>query len=68
MAFYIDSRVAPVASVDSIGKGDGLPPPSTVSMKHKDTGGAMEEMADFDLEKLFRGELGPNVAEEIAAK
>ena len=25
-------------------------------------------MPDFDLEKLFRGELGPNVAEELAAK
>jgi len=27
-----------------------------------------EGLLDFDLEKLFRGEVGPNVAEELAAK
>ena len=27
-----------------------------------------EWIPDFDLEKLFRGEVGPNVADEIAAK
>ncbi len=27
-----------------------------------------EWVPDFDLEKLFRGEVGPNVADEIAAK
>ncbi len=29
---------------------------------------AEEGPLDFDLEKLYRGEVGPNVAEEIAAK
>ena len=28
----------------------------------------VEGLFDFDLEKLFRGEIGPNVAEELAAK
>jgi len=28
----------------------------------------VEELLDFDLEKLFQGEIGPNVAEELAAK
>ncbi len=37
-------------------------------MKTQKTGEAMGGMVDFDLEKLFRGEIGPNVAEEIAAK
>ena len=37
-------------------------------MKTQKTGEAIGEMVDFDLEKLFRGEIGPNVAEEIAAK
>jgi len=27
-----------------------------------------EGLLDVDLEKLFRGEVGPNVADEIAAK
>lgn len=29
---------------------------------------AVEGLLDFDLKKLFRGEIGPNVAEELAAK
>jgi len=37
-------------------------------MKKKNTEDVEEGTLDFDLEKLFRGEVGPNVAEEIAAK
>jgi hypothetical protein len=37
-------------------------------MKNKNTEETEEGLLDFDLEKLFRGEIGPNVAEEIAAK
>ncbi len=37
-------------------------------MKNKKMEDAEEETLDFDLGKLFRGEIGPNVAEEIAAK
>jgi hypothetical protein len=37
-------------------------------MKTKKTGEEMEDVLDFDLEKIFRGEIGPNVAEELAAK
>jgi len=37
-------------------------------MKTKQTGEEMEDVLDFDLEKIFRGEIGPNVAEELAAK
>ncbi len=37
-------------------------------MKNKNTEETPEGLFDFDLEKLFRGEIGPNVAEEIAAK
>lgn len=37
-------------------------------MKKKNTEDAEEGTLDFDLEKLFRGEIGPNVAEELAAK
>ena len=37
-------------------------------MKTKKTGEKMEDVLDFDLEKIFRGEIGPNVAEELAAK
>jgi|GEM_PF-6218112 len=37
-------------------------------MKNKNTEATVEGPLDFDLEKLFRGEIGPNVAEEIAAK
>ncbi len=37
-------------------------------MKETKTKEASEWVPDFDLEKLFRGEVGPNVAEEIAAK
>ncbi len=38
------------------------------SMKTGKTGEEVGESVDFDLEKIFRGEVGPNVAEEIAAK
>ncbi len=37
-------------------------------MKKKNMEETVEGPLDFDLEKLFRGEIGPNVAEEIAAK
>ncbi len=37
-------------------------------MKNKNTEATVEGQRDFDLEKLFRGEIGPNVAEEIVAK
>ena len=37
-------------------------------MKTKKTGEEMEDVLDFNLEKIFRGEIGPNVAEELAAK
>ena len=37
-------------------------------MKNKNTEDTEEGMPDFDLEKLYRGEIGPNVAEELAAK
>ena len=60
--------MATVASIVSDGKGDGLVVPSNAPMKTKNTKETWEEVPDFDLEKLFRGELGPNVAEELAAK
>jgi len=37
-------------------------------MKNKNTEDMEEGTLDFDLEKLSRGEIGPNVAEELAAK
>ncbi len=37
-------------------------------MKERTTKRESEWIPDFDLEKLFRGEVGPNVADEIAAK
>jgi len=37
-------------------------------MKNKNAEDTQEGMHDFDLEKLFRGEIGPNVADELAAK
>ncbi len=37
-------------------------------MKEKKTKQEPEWVPDFDLEKLYRGEIGPNVADEIAAK
>ena len=37
-------------------------------MRNRKPKAAEEGLVDFDLEKLFRGEVGPNVAEEIAAK
>jgi len=37
-------------------------------MKYKSTEDMEKGMLDFDLEKLFRGEIGPNVADELAAK
>ncbi len=37
-------------------------------MKERKTTQEPEWILDFDLEKLYRGEVGPNVADEIAAK
>ena len=60
--------MASVATVVSVGKGDSPGVGSREPMKTKNTEDAEEGRFDFDLEKLFRGEIGPNVAEEIAAK
>ena len=37
-------------------------------MREKEKHDKIENEPDFDLLKLFRGEVGPNVADEIAAK
>ncbi len=37
-------------------------------MTQKKKEGNGEWIPDFDLEKLYRGEVGPNVADELAAK
>ncbi len=60
--------MASVASVVSIEKGHPPRVTSSDPMKNKNTEETVEGPLDFDLEKLFRGEIGPNVAEEIAAK
>ncbi len=37
-------------------------------MRNRKPKAETEGLLDFDLEKLFRGEVAPNVADEIAAK
>jgi len=66
-AIYIDSVWHPLPAESPTGRGI-QPGRFERSMKTRNTGEEMGELVDFDLEKLFRGEVGPNVAEEIAAK